>query len=69
MADVIAHFEITFDRDESCYKEGDTITGEVVVDLKEDMVIECTYCIKGRETKVMVLGLCIYKSYHRHNYL
>ncbi|KAI0212825.1 Arrestin domain-containing protein 1 [Lamellibrachia satsuma] len=40
MADVIAHFEITFDRDESFYKEGDTITGEVVVDLKEDMVIE-----------------------------
>ncbi|KAK2179410.1 hypothetical protein NP493_492g01007 [Ridgeia piscesae] len=37
MADVITHFEITFDCGESCYKEGDTITGEVVVDLKEDM--------------------------------
>jgi len=44
MADVITHFEITFDCGESCYKEGDTITGEVVVDLKEDMVIESRYC-------------------------
>ena len=43
MADVISHFEITFDRGESCYKEGETITGEVVVDLKEDMVIERMY--------------------------
>lgn len=40
MADAITNFEITFDCGESCYKEGDTITGEVVVDLKEDMVIE-----------------------------
>ena len=43
MNDILTTFDIAFNDSVATYREGDEISGEVVVDLKQDIVVESRY--------------------------
>ena len=59
MDGILTNFDIVFNKSGASYREGDEISGEVVVDLREDIVVESKFNNLFYRIKIVLLMLLL----------